>query len=67
MTQEATRKIVTALRCIRDGRIYLSDAVASQMPGRLSAAASGVSAVPASPFGALSDKDWRCCSRSGVG
>ncbi len=35
MKQEATRKIVAALRQVRAGRIYLSDAVSSDILGRL--------------------------------
>ncbi|MBP7658683.1 MAG: response regulator transcription factor [Burkholderiaceae bacterium] len=57
MKHEATRKIVTALRCVRDGRIYLSDALASQLLERLAAAPAGEPALPASPLAALSDRE----------
>jgi DNA-binding NarL/FixJ family response regulator len=39
MKQEATRKIVTALRQVRDGRIYLSDAIASDLLERMASGA----------------------------
>lgn len=37
MKQEATKKIVAALRCVREGRIYLGEAIASQLLERLAA------------------------------
>jgi two-component system, NarL family, response regulator NreC len=39
MKQEATRKIVTALRQVRDGRIYLSDTIASELLERMASGA----------------------------
>lgn len=57
MKQEATKKIVTALRSVRDGRIYLSEAIASQMLERLASAPSGEVAAPASPLALLSDRE----------
>lgn len=39
MKQEATRKIVTALRQVRDGRIYLSDSIASDLLERMASGA----------------------------
>jgi len=46
MKQEATRKIVTALRQVRDGKIYLSEAISSDLLERMaSGAATTVSEV----------------------
>lgn len=39
MKQEATRKIVTALRQVRDGRIYLSESIASDLLERMASGA----------------------------
>jgi DNA-binding NarL/FixJ family response regulator len=50
MKQEATRKIVTALRGVRAGNIYLSDAIATELLQRL---ATG-SPAPASASAAVS-------------
>lgn len=58
MKHEATKKIVTALRCVRDGRIYLSDAIASQMLERLAATpGSGGAEQTASPLSSLTDRE----------
>jgi two-component system, NarL family, response regulator NreC len=62
MKHEATRKIVTALRCVRDGRIYVSESIASDMLERLSQGTSGgehrgVDAPPSSPLAVLSDRE----------
>ena len=57
MKHEATRKIVTALRCVRDGRIYLSDELASQLLERLASTPVGEPAAPASPLAVLSDRE----------
>ena len=57
MKQEATRKIVTALRSVRAGNIYLSEAIATELLERLA------SHVPASadggtaPLTGLSDRE----------
>lgn len=56
MKQEATRKIVTALRTVRRGHIYLSEAVSSQLLERL-ASSPPTSAAATSSFGALSDRE----------
>lgn len=39
MKQEATRKIVTALRRVREGKIYLSDSIASDLLERMASGA----------------------------
>ena len=39
MKQEATRRIVTALRQVRDGRIYLSESIASDLLERMASGA----------------------------
>ncbi|MGA0571505.1 response regulator [Variovorax sp. VNK109] len=58
MKQEATRKIVTALRAVRAGRIYLGEEIASDLLARL---ASGGSAAVAeneqAPLPALTDRE----------
>lgn len=57
MKQEATRRFVAALRAVRDGGIYLSDGITSELLGRLAdpAAAAGKSAAP--PAQGLSDRE----------
>jgi len=66
MKQEATKKIVSALRCVRDGRIYVSDAIASQLLERLAAAPSPA-AAPASPWGSLSEQELEVLRLIGLG
>ncbi len=56
MKHEATRRIVAALRCVREGRIYLSDAISSHMLERLASSPSEVTQTT-SPLQALSDKE----------
>lgn len=63
MKQEATRKIVTALRQVRDGRIYLSESIASDLLERM---ASG--AVPAvDDIHGLSDRELEVLQLIGQG
>ncbi|MBM3389094.1 MAG: response regulator transcription factor [Betaproteobacteria bacterium] len=57
MKQEATRKIVAALRHVRAGHIYLGEAIATDLLARLAAAApAAVDAVP-SGVRSLSDRE----------
>lgn len=67
MKHEATKKIVTALRSVREGRIYLSEAVASQLLERLAAGSAAAPAAPASPFAALSDRELEVLRLIGQG
>jgi DNA-binding NarL/FixJ family response regulator len=68
MKQEATRKIVAALRQVRAGRIYLSDTVSSEILGRL---ASGGPAerdnTPDDAVGGLSDREMEVLRLIGRG
>lgn len=58
MKQEATRKIVTALRCIHAGRIYLGEAIASDILSRLAGLpAAGEPQEDAASVAALSDRE----------
>lgn len=54
MKHETTKKIVIALRCLRDGRIFLSDAIASDLLERMAGTSS---TAPASPMATLSDRE----------
>lgn len=56
MKQEATRRITTALRRIRDGHIYVSEQLGSMLLGRL-VEAPAQAAVTASPLDTLSDRE----------
>lgn len=56
MKQEATRRITTALRRIRDGHIYVSEQLGSMLLGRL-VDAPAQAATAASPLEALSDRE----------
>jgi len=70
MKQEATRKIIAALRRVRDGHIYLSDALGSQMLQRLAGAATGATpdaAGTANATGALSDRELEVLRLIGKG
>lgn len=68
MKQEATRKIIVALRRIRDGHIYLSDALGSHLLQRLAgAAAQPAAGAPAQPLGALSDRELEVLRLIGKG
>lgn len=58
MKHEATRKIVTALRCVREGRIYLSDALSAQLLERLAGQAPSTGGGATSPpLATLSDRE----------
>jgi two-component system, NarL family, response regulator NreC len=58
MKQEATKKIVTALRRVRDGHIYLSEEISSQLLERLTAEpAATTSPRPSSPWASLTDRE----------
>lgn len=66
MKQEATRKIVTALRRVREGHIYVSDALGSQMLQRL-AAAPAEAPAKVSPVSSLSDRELEVLQMIGRG
>lgn len=66
MKQEATRKIVTALRRVREGHIYVSDALGSQMLQRL-AAEPADAPKKASPVSSLSDRELEVLQMIGRG
>lgn len=57
MKQEATRKIVAALRAVHAGRIYLGEAIASELLERLAGGAPAVAEHAGEPFPALSDRE----------
>ncbi len=57
MKQEATRKIVSALRSVRAGNIYLSEAIATELLERLATQASGGTPTGTTPLTALSDRE----------
>ncbi|RYY54383.1 MAG: response regulator transcription factor, partial [Comamonadaceae bacterium] len=70
MKQEATRKIIAALRRVRDGHVYLSDALGSQLLQRLAGAPAV--AAPAASGGAqqlsvLSDRELEVLRLIGKG
>ena len=68
MKQEATRKIVAALREVRAGRIYLSDSVASEILGRLAGAAPAArDEAASSDVGGLSDREMEVLRLIGRG
>ncbi|CAN5737630.1 response regulator transcription factor [soil metagenome] len=68
MKQEATRKIITALRRVRDGHIYLSDALGSQLLQRLAGSASVPAAnTAAQQLGVLSDRELEVLRLIGKG
>lgn len=54
MKHEATKKIVLALRTIRDGRIFLSEAIASDLLERMAGTSS---TATDSPMASLSDRE----------
>jgi DNA-binding NarL/FixJ family response regulator len=54
MKQEATEQVVTAIRRVLDGQIYVSDSMAAKMVSRLAA---GVAPSSASPVESLSDRE----------
>lgn len=64
MKHEATKRIVAALRRIRDGQIYVSEGLASQLLGKLTEAPA---AQPASPLAALSDRELEVLRLIGKG
>jgi DNA-binding NarL/FixJ family response regulator len=57
MKQEATRKIVSALRSVRAGHIYLSEAIATDLLQRLAAGASVTAAAASSEVQGLTDRE----------
>ncbi|TAK88615.1 MAG: response regulator transcription factor [Aquabacterium sp.] len=58
MKQEATRKIVTALRCVRAGHIYLGEAIASDILARLAGVpAASEAGGDAAAMAMLSDRE----------
>ncbi len=68
MKQEATRKIIAALRRVRDGHIYLSDALGSQLLQRLAGGVATPSAsAPAQQLSALSDRELEVLRLIGKG
>jgi len=54
MKQEATEKVITAIRRVLAGEVYVSDTVATRMVSRLAA---GAGAASASPLESLSDRE----------
>ncbi len=67
MKQEATRKIIAALRRVRDGHIYLSDALGSQLLQRLAGTAAAAEGTPAQQLSALSDRELEVLRLIGKG
>ena len=70
MKQEATRKIIAALRRVRDGHIYLSDALGSQLLQRLAgtpATPATATGAPVQPLLALSDRELEVLRLIGKG
>lgn len=63
MKQEATRKIVAALRRVRDGRIYLSEAIASDLLERMA----GGAPAAADDLQGLSDRELEVLRLIGQG
>ena len=57
MKHEATRKIVTALRGVRAGNIYLSDAIATELLERLATGSPAPETAAASDVQGLSDRE----------
>jgi two-component system, NarL family, response regulator NreC len=57
MKQEATRKIVTALRSVRAGNIYLSDAIATELLERLASPVSATADAGTTSLTGLSDRE----------
>ena len=57
MKQEATRKIVTALRSVRSGNIYLSDTIATDLLERLATGAAAGGNTAHSEVRGLSDRE----------
>jgi DNA-binding NarL/FixJ family response regulator len=49
--QEATRRILQAVRCVLSGNIYLNEAIATQLISRLTAKPGSVGATPAELLG----------------
>ncbi len=67
MKQEATRKIVTALRAVRAGRIYLGEEIASELLARLASGSSAVAENAQAPLPALSDREMEVLRLIGRG
>lgn len=57
MKQEATKKIVIALRRVRDGHIYLSEAIANRLLERLASGPGAPAAARPTPMDTLSDRE----------
>lgn len=57
MKHEATRKIVTALRGVRAGNIYLSDAIATDLLERLASGSAAPESAAVSDVQGLSDRE----------
>jgi DNA-binding NarL/FixJ family response regulator len=57
MKQEATRKIVTALRSVRAGNIYLGEAIATELLERMATGATMPSLAAGSGMHGLSDRE----------
>lgn len=57
MKQEATKRIIIALRTLREGRIYASEALSSRMLERLAQPLSSKPAASPSPLAELSDRE----------
>jgi DNA-binding NarL/FixJ family response regulator len=57
MKQEATKKIVSALRRVRDGHIYLSEPIASRLLERLASGPVTQTSASPTPSDTLSDRE----------
>lgn len=64
MKQEATEKVVTAIRRVLAGEVYVSDGMAAKMVSKL---VGGVSKKPASPIESLSDRELEVFRMIGEG
>jgi len=67
MKQEATKKIIAALRRVRDGHIYLSDALGSQLLQRLAGTSTAPSSPVAQQLATLSDRELEVLRLIGKG
>jgi DNA-binding NarL/FixJ family response regulator len=64
MKQEATEKVVTAIRRVLAGEVYVSDGMAAKIVSKL---VGGVSKKPASPIESLSDRELEVFRMIGEG
>lgn len=64
MKQEGTEKLITAIRAVMRGEVYLSDAMARRVLGRM---VSGQPAVSSTPLDILSDRELEVFEQIGRG